>query len=71
MRKTRAAPEADGQQQDHAVEQRLPERRHVEHEQQVGDRAQVKAPKIEPIAEPKPPNSDVPPITTAAIELSV
>ena len=29
------------------------------------------APKIEPMALPEPPNSDVPPITTAAIELSV
>ena len=31
----------------------------------------TKAPKIEPMALPDPPNSDVPPITTAAIELSV
>ena len=31
----------------------------------------IKAPKIEPIAPPVPPISDVPPITTAAIELSV
>ena len=31
----------------------------------------TKAPKIEPIALPAPPTSEVPPITTAAIELSV
>ena len=31
----------------------------------------TRAPKIEPIAPPVPPSSEVPPITTAAIELSV
>ena len=31
----------------------------------------TKAPNIEPIAPPVPPSSDVPPITTAAIEFSV
>ena len=31
----------------------------------------TKAPKIEPTALPEPPDSDVPPITTAAIEFSV
>src|SRR5271169_6218573 len=31
----------------------------------------MRAPKIEPIAPPVPPNSEVPPMTTAAIELSV
>jgi len=29
------------------------------------------APKMVPIAPPEPPNSEVPPTTTAAIELSV
>ena len=31
----------------------------------------ISAPKIEPIALPEPPNSEMPPMTTAAIELSV
>ena len=31
----------------------------------------ISAPKIEPIALPVPPSSDVPPMTTAAIEFSV
>ena len=63
--------EADRHQQHHALEQRLQQRRDVEQRKQNEIARSTRAPKIEPMAPPEPPNSEVPPITTAAIEFSV
>ena len=67
-----AGAERDRGQEDEALEQRLQQRRHVEDAEVERDRAQItRAPTSEPTAPPLPPVSAVPPMTTAAIELSV
>ena len=64
--------EAHGDEQDDALEQRLQQRIDVEDAKSRSPMVRsTKAPKIEPMALPTPPISEVPPITTAAIEFSV
>ena len=67
-----AGTEAHGSQQDQALEQRLEQRAATSKMRKLKEMARMtRAPNSEPIAPPEPPMSEVPPITTAAIEFSV
>jgi hypothetical protein len=70
-RNSRERTEGDGDQQDDALEQRLPQRIEIEHEQQVADGAEREGAEDRADGAAPPPNSETPPSTTAAIEFSV
>ena len=63
--------EADRDEQDDAEEERLPERIQIENQEQVADCPQDEGSKDRANCPPEPPKSDVPRITTEAIEFSV
>ena len=63
--------EADRGEQHEALEQRLVQRMIDRMRKLKATTRRISAPNIDPIAPPMPPNSEVPPITTAAIEFKV